>query len=1075
MSEETTAKLLAVNEVSPTTELTTQMTRTNPDDGDTWEGVEDTIAFPDDKNYMKVNNTEKMYYDHVTYNENDISFRAIKRGVLEDFLVGNYHGDGIDPRNDLPDLQAKMGAENPIHNIINYQAAIETGLSSYDWYDWLYDKGMYLQLAYEPKNPAKGNTDQPEWGLKTYRNGRSVTISTIQSTGGNLATIVTAAPHGFSTGDTVTVWVRGSTYTMFNRFGATITVVNSTTFTYAYSGLNYGPVSNDGNCYKEMTSKNLSTVARSSNVATVVTTAAHQLITGDKVDINAVDNTFDENNVTITYISSTSFSYANTGGDVSTKSDAGTCIKSGPHDTDFIRWAASIVSFCSPDGDIIYLRPMSEMNGDWVTWGTNWTDDEDSINGNSVSSDDYIQAWQYLYNLFAREGANTYLKWIWCPVAPLSTSDATDCWDDLYPGDSYVDIIGMNGYNFGDISWSYWRSFDEIYAYGYDYFTSQQATKDFYICEIGCNATGGNKVAWMVDAFDKLRNDYTRFVACTWFNMTEPTDSTIDYRWDENASTIKAYKEGIVFRRECAWSGTDDCIHRVKHAIGSPVVGMGSNPPDTKPIVEKVATLSLEGDILQNIPISGDLWMYFENMTYIEGDTWVTVALPKPTLSQDIYDGDILNQNLGNIFGNPSSVGNINVTGLTNSPPPAINITEETVTADSLAQMNPQLGAVQGGSATFGNPSGQRLEVAGNGQTGWLAAYNGAGERTVQVNDSGVAFWMDGAPAGVLQAGGTATTSFSMETLSDGWEDDIAFGNNYKQRIAQQFLTTEACTSAYFRVKVSRNVNRPLHSVIVRVRADSSNSPGTILATTNFYPATSYPTYYNIELSVSLANATKYWLEFDSSVYINNTWPLFIWGENDADDYTSGLCKGYNGTWNNLANHDIGLELYKLTASPIIEASANFRVAGNLEGVARKVVIPLIHGGGYDAGGTSAWSDPTRRNSTVAIGSGGLLLEGAETYYDKDDYEGEALAWYFEACIMAGGGGASVSCILRDWDNTTNLAVLTTTSTAWLTLSSSQLSMPGSATTLRVGLRTSNSGYWAYVNQAYLLLYMGAA
>ena len=50
-----------------------------------------------------------------------------------------------------------------------------------------------------------------------------------------VATIVTAAAHGFSTGDTITI--ASMTDTTFNDLQAEVTVVDSTTFTYANAGV----------------------------------------------------------------------------------------------------------------------------------------------------------------------------------------------------------------------------------------------------------------------------------------------------------------------------------------------------------------------------------------------------------------------------------------------------------------------------------------------------------------------------------------------------------------------------------------------------------------------------------------------------------------------------------------------------------------------------------------------------------------------------------------------------------------------------------------------------------------------
>jgi hypothetical protein len=65
--------------------------------------------------------------------------------------------------------------------------------------------------------------------------------------------------------------------------------------------------------------------ARTSNVATIVTATPHRFTTGDKADIRGftspVGSTFNASQAVITVVNPTTFTYANTGGDVGTTSD----------------------------------------------------------------------------------------------------------------------------------------------------------------------------------------------------------------------------------------------------------------------------------------------------------------------------------------------------------------------------------------------------------------------------------------------------------------------------------------------------------------------------------------------------------------------------------------------------------------------------------------------------------------------------------------------------------------------------------------------------------------------------------
>jgi len=79
-------------------------------------------------------------------------------------------------------------------------------------------------------------------------------------------------------------------------------------------------------------SRATATRSRSTNVATVTTSAAHNLTTGDVVTIfGFADPTFD-GQVTVTVINSTTFSYPNTGAVVSTTADTGGTVTTGNED-----------------------------------------------------------------------------------------------------------------------------------------------------------------------------------------------------------------------------------------------------------------------------------------------------------------------------------------------------------------------------------------------------------------------------------------------------------------------------------------------------------------------------------------------------------------------------------------------------------------------------------------------------------------------------------------------------------------------------------------------------------------------
>ncbi|MHB8793739.1 MAG: Ig-like domain-containing protein [Thermoleophilia bacterium] len=211
-------------------------------------------------------------------------------------------------------------------------------------------------------------------------------------------------------------------------------------------------------------------------------------------------------------------------------------ITAGDFDNDIKRWARQLRDFGYP----IYFRPMCEMNGDWVTWGG-------TVNGNTP--DDYIPAWRHVHDIFVQEGA-TNVKWIWSPNRDGSTADAQATFNTYYPGDGYVDYIGINGYNWGTLyntpDWtSSWQSFENVIGYSYDVAVAN-TSKPVVIAEtatteVGGNAQNGGKGQWIRDAFASLPTRFPRIEMLTWFNINKETD----WRVDSSAASLGGFRDAV--------------------------------------------------------------------------------------------------------------------------------------------------------------------------------------------------------------------------------------------------------------------------------------------------------------------------------------------------------------------------------------------------------------------------------------------------------------------------------------------------------------------------------------------------
>lgn len=133
-------------------------------------------------------------------------------------------------------------------------------------------------------------------------------------------------------------------------------------------------------------------------------------------------------------------------------------------------WATEVKSYGQP----VFIRMFHEFNGDFYPWGTV----QDANNGNQS---DYIyggvltvntealvaQAWIHVWTVFQNAGV-TNVKWVWCPTV-FDDNFANPFTMAAYPGDAYVDYVGLDGYNTQtNGSTGFWQHPFDIFSQSYD-------------------------------------------------------------------------------------------------------------------------------------------------------------------------------------------------------------------------------------------------------------------------------------------------------------------------------------------------------------------------------------------------------------------------------------------------------------------------------------------------------------------------------------------------------------------------------------------------------------------------------
>ncbi len=173
---------------------------------------------------------------------------------------------------------------------------------------------------------------------------------------------------------------------------------------------------------------------------------------------------------------------------------------------------------------LVYVRPFPEMNGDWEPW-----------NGQPT---EFVKAWRRMVAIFRAEGADN-VRWVWSPNITDQPRTPANAMEKYYPGSAYVDVLGLDGYNWGTSqSWSQWRSFDEIFAEPYARITAL-GPQPVWVAEVASTNKGGDKAAWVANMLDSTK--FPRIRALIWFNE----NSDLDWRLDNSLAVIQAARASL--------------------------------------------------------------------------------------------------------------------------------------------------------------------------------------------------------------------------------------------------------------------------------------------------------------------------------------------------------------------------------------------------------------------------------------------------------------------------------------------------------------------------------------------------
>lgn len=207
-------------------------------------------------------------------------------------------------------------------------------------------------------------------------------------------------------------------------------------------------------------------------------------------------------------------------------------IARGDHDG-AIRGLARAVA--EEDGRVL-LRPMHEMNGNWYGWAQG-----DHPENTDAS---FQAAWHRIRDSMREAGARR-VEYVWAANHASVGAGATLA--GTYPGDSYVDVVGIDGFN--------WlpeepRSFDVLFGPALSALAASTG-RPIILTEIACaenRRDGRVKPAWIHDALRTIaRRRYERVLGFAWFHEDKRERGDMRrWRIDSSTQSLDAFRAALL-------------------------------------------------------------------------------------------------------------------------------------------------------------------------------------------------------------------------------------------------------------------------------------------------------------------------------------------------------------------------------------------------------------------------------------------------------------------------------------------------------------------------------------------------
>lgn len=160
------------------------------------------------------------------------------------------------------------------------------------------------------------------------------------------------------------------------------------------------------------------------------------------------------------------------------------------------------------------------------------------INTKAGSAEDFVAAWQHIHDLFAEQDVSN-VSWVWIMTRGPFEGEANQA-DQLYPGDAYVDWVGLDPYNFFHNQQN-WREMEDLMTGFTGWVETRDIDKPWLLGEWGTvedPSQDGRKAEWLRNAADYFESE-SRLKAIVHFDSSPKNN----WLYDSSESSRQSFIE----------------------------------------------------------------------------------------------------------------------------------------------------------------------------------------------------------------------------------------------------------------------------------------------------------------------------------------------------------------------------------------------------------------------------------------------------------------------------------------------------------------------------------------------------